>query len=50
MSPEQLLSYIPLIPAAGALVIPFFGNRPNARETVTLATAGLLFLAILSLL
>ena len=50
MSPEQLLSYIPLIPAAGALVIPFFGNRPNARETVTLGTAGLLFLAILSLL
>jgi multicomponent Na+:H+ antiporter subunit D len=38
------------IPTAGALLIGLTGKNPNLRETVTLATAGLLFAVVLWLL
>jgi multicomponent Na+:H+ antiporter subunit D len=45
-SPEWLLLAALIVPFVGALLIPFFHDRPNARETVTLATAGLLFVIV----
>jgi multicomponent Na+:H+ antiporter subunit D len=50
LSPERLVLVALILPFAGALILPLFRNRPNLRETVTLATAGLLFLAVLRLL
>jgi multicomponent Na+:H+ antiporter subunit D len=38
------------VPAFGALLIALARRRPNLRETATLATAGLLFLAVAGLL
>ena len=49
-SPESLVLAAVLTPFIGALIIPFFHNRPNIREAVTLATAGLLCLVAFMLL
>jgi multicomponent Na+:H+ antiporter subunit D len=38
------------VPAAGAVLIALAGRWPNLRETITLATAGLLFAAVYGLL
>jgi multicomponent Na+:H+ antiporter subunit D len=47
---ERLTLLALLVPFAGAAVIPLFGRWPNLRETVTLVTAGMLCLAVWSLL
>ncbi len=49
-SPESLVLAAVLTPFIGALIIPFFHDRPNLREAVTLATAGLLCLFAFTLL
>jgi multicomponent Na+:H+ antiporter subunit D len=49
-SPESLVLLAVLTPFVGALIIPFFDRLPNLRETVTLATAGTLCLAVFHLL
>ena len=49
LSPEAFLVAALVIPFVGALLIPAFHDRPNLRETVTLVTAGLLFLAVLGI-
>ncbi|MGH6925488.1 MAG: monovalent cation/H+ antiporter subunit D family protein [Propylenella sp.] len=46
VSPEALLVAALVVPFVGACLIPIFRNQPNVRETVTLATAVLLFLAV----
>ncbi|MEX1206012.1 MAG: monovalent cation/H+ antiporter subunit D family protein [Dongiaceae bacterium] len=50
MSPETTVAAAPLLPLVGAVLIWLAGRRPNLREGVTLVTAGLLFLAVASLL
>ncbi len=49
-SPETLILLAVLVPFLGASVLPLFYARPNLRETVTLVAAGLLCLAVYSLL
>ncbi len=49
MTPEQTILAAILVPLAGAVLIGLTGRSPNLRETVTLITAGLLFLLVLSL-
>ncbi len=49
MSPSQAILLTLLIPLVGALLIALADRRPNLRETVTLTTSGLLFLAVASL-
>ena len=49
-SPDSLVLLAVLIPFAGALIIPLFHAVPNLRETVTLVTAGSLFVVVTSLL
>ncbi len=39
-----------LIPSVGAVLIALTGRNPNLRETVTLVTAGVLFIVVLMLL
>jgi multicomponent Na+:H+ antiporter subunit D len=48
-TPEAWLVAALVAPFVGAVLIPLFANRPNLRETVTLATAGFLLLAVLQL-
>jgi multicomponent Na+:H+ antiporter subunit D len=50
VSPERLVLLAVLAPFVGALIIPLFHKAPNLRETVTLATAGTLCIAVASLL
>lgn len=50
MSPETLTWLALAIPLAGAIPIALTGAMPNLRETITLITAGLLFLVVASLL
>jgi multicomponent Na+:H+ antiporter subunit D len=50
VSPERLVLLAVLAPFVGALIIPLFHRTPNLRETVTLATAGALLIAVASLL
>jgi multicomponent Na+:H+ antiporter subunit D len=50
VSPERLVLLALILPFAGALLIPIFNRQPNLRETVTLVTAGLLCVAVASLL
>ena len=50
LAPETLVLATVLVPFIGALLIPLFRDRPNLRETVTLATASLLCLAAFRLL
>jgi len=50
MTGAQLIAAGILLPAFGALGIALAGRRPNLRESVTLATAGLLFACVLTLL
>ena len=50
LTPDQFVLAALLIPFAGAGLIPLFHTYPNLRETVTLTTAALLFLAVLNLL
>lgn len=50
VSPERLVLLAVLAPFVGALLIPLFHKLPNLRETVTLATAGVLCVAVLGLL
>ena len=49
MSPETTILLSMAVPLAGAGLIALTGSRPNLRETVTLATAGVLFLLVASL-
>lgn len=46
----QAILAAPLIPVAGAVLIALAGRKPNLREGITLATAGLLLACVLSLL
>ena len=48
--PESLVLAAAIVPFLGALAIPLFHDRPNARETVTLVTAALLAAIVWSLL
>ena len=48
-APESLLVAALVAPFLGALIVPLFHNWPNVRETVTLATAAALFMAVLGL-
>jgi multicomponent Na+:H+ antiporter subunit D len=50
VSPERLVLLAVLAPFVGALIIPLFHKLPNLRETVTLASAGALCVAVASLL
>jgi multicomponent Na+:H+ antiporter subunit D len=50
VSPERLVLLAVLAPFVGALIIPLFHRAPNLRETVTLATASALLIAVASLL
>ncbi len=49
MSPETAILLALIVPLAGAGLIVATGARPNLRESVTLATAGVLFLLVASL-
>jgi multicomponent Na+:H+ antiporter subunit D len=49
VSPALAIVLAIAVPLAGAVLIAFAHARPNLRETVTLATAGLLFLIVLYL-
>ncbi len=49
-APDTLILMALTIPLVGALLIPLFHDRPNAREAVTLITAGALALTTWSLL
>jgi multicomponent Na+:H+ antiporter subunit D len=49
-APDTLILTALTIPLVGALLIPLFHDRPNAREAVTLLTAGGLALTTWSLL
>jgi multicomponent Na+:H+ antiporter subunit D len=49
MSSNALLAVALLLPIAGALLIAATGKWPNVREAVTLSTAGLLFLSVLTI-
>ena len=49
MSPATLILLTILIPLAGAALIAVTGARPNLREGMTLATAGLLFATVIAL-
>lgn len=50
MAPESLILAALVVPLVGALLIALCGRAPNLRETVTLATAALLFFCVASLL
>lgn len=50
MSLEMLILAAIVVPAIGAVLLPLFRNAPNARETVTLITALLLFATVMQLL
>lgn len=49
MTPETLIIAALLVPVAGAALIAACHRAPNLRETVTLVTAALLFLVVVSL-
>ena len=49
MSPETAILLSLGLPLAGALLIALAGRQPNLREGVTLGTAGLLFLTVITL-
>ncbi len=49
MSPETGIGAALLTPLVGALLIAACGRSPNLRETVTMASAGVLFLLVASL-
>ena len=48
MSVETAVALAPIVPLIGAVLIWLAGSRPNVREAVTLITAGILFLLVLS--
>ncbi|MCZ6524770.1 MAG: monovalent cation/H+ antiporter subunit D family protein [Alphaproteobacteria bacterium] len=50
MSPALVAQLAVLTPLVGAVLIALSHRRPNQREAVTLITAGILFLLVLSLL
>jgi len=50
MTPNAAIAFAIGIPLLGSLLILLNRRYPNVRETVTLATAGLLFLTVLSIL
>ncbi|MEM7173068.1 MAG: proton-conducting transporter membrane subunit [Pseudomonadota bacterium] len=50
MTGSLLLSLTLIIPSLGAIFIALADKNPNLRETITLVTAGLLFLVVLGLL
>ncbi|UCH75676.1 MAG: hypothetical protein JSU82_07545 [Rhodospirillales bacterium] len=49
MSPADAIIAAVLVPLAGAVLIALSGRWPNLRETMTLATAVILFAVVLSL-
>lgn len=49
MSPELAIQFSLLIPLLGAIGIFLAGNWPNIRESITLITAAVLFLIVLSI-
>jgi len=48
VSVETAVALAPIVPLIGAVLIWLAGSRPNVREAVTLITAGILFLLVLS--
>ncbi|MDP2621326.1 MAG: proton-conducting transporter membrane subunit [Hyphomicrobiales bacterium] len=50
MSGEMLLILALIVPFSAAALIPLFHDAPNARETVTLTAAAVLFATVLALL
>jgi multicomponent Na+:H+ antiporter subunit D len=50
VAPEYLTLLAVLVPLAGAALIPLFHKTPNLREAVTLATAAILLMVVVSLL
>ena len=50
MPPETAIALSLIIPLAGAVLISLCDRWPNLRETVTLVTAGTLFLTVLQIL
>ena len=50
MNPSTLILLALALPLAGAVGIALAGKHPNIRETVTLVTAGLLLVAVASLM
>ena len=50
MTPAETILIAILLPLAGAVLIALAGSRPNLRESITLVTAGLLFLDVISLI
>ncbi len=50
MTPADAILAAIFLPLAGAVLIVLTGSRPNLRETVTLVTAGLLFIDVVTLL
>jgi|TARA_B100000929_G_scaffold113635_1_gene90091 multicomponent Na+:H+ antiporter subunit D len=50
MNPSTAILVALVLPMLGALLISLTGSRPNLRESVTLATGGILFLVVASIL
>jgi multicomponent Na+:H+ antiporter subunit D len=50
MTPGDAILTAIFLPLVGAVFIVLLGSRPNLREAVTLGTAGLLFLTVVSLI
>ncbi len=50
MEPASLITVAIIIPLVGAVLIGLTGRSPNLRETMTLATAALLFSVVVSLI
>lgn len=49
-NPQMLIWFCLLVPLVGAALISVSGKRPNMRETITLVTASVLLIGVLSLL
>ncbi len=49
MTAEKLIQFALLAPLIGAVLIPFFGNRKNFREAVTLISGFALFISVIGL-
>ncbi len=50
MNPEAIILFVVATPLVGALLIWMSRSHPNQRESVTLVTAGILFILVASLL
>ena len=48
-NPQMLIWFCLLIPLVGAALISVSGKRPTLRDTITLVTASVLLIGVLSL-